>query len=1008
MTLTDAVEMTLIVECDFADDGTWTDISEFVELASVSVGIHEDLLSSRIAAVGQCTLTVKNEDRRFSPLNTEGPYYGQLLPNRPIRVRAWTPDGSDKPWIPNDIAPLSLAGAFADNVDDTASVYPIFRGYVWSWNPESGGADQDGPIGGFNCVIQCQDELVHVLDEGIVMPLQTSILSSTLIRHIINIALKATVATALITMLAIPSNNNTFVVNGTTLTWKTTLSGGSNEVLIGATLADSTTNLKDAINQGDGAGTRYSSTITLPRIVTATAGYASGYDSGNVDTNVYLRGNTGAGGTTTVTAVDNAIIIVGNGSGIFGVHVDTWMAQSFTVTGGRLTQFTVEFGANEGSPTGTVTWQLHADSSGSPGTVLTSGTFTPTQNSNNTISIGLNGIALQSSTTYWLSLHSTATQSTDVFWEVNGRNDNPYANGTLKTSSGGSGWTEPVGSPTFDAFFSVTTEAVTTKDKLAQSFQVSVAQALSSLGIYLRKIGTPTGTLTLRIESDASGSPSGALVDANAETTLSEASLATSFASVTFTFSAPPSILSSTTYWLVLSTSRSASATDFVAWGADASSPGYTSGEMKSYASSTWSAESKDAAFNLGVNSVVLQATLRGTVGNAYTLSKTGSWATVPSVLSGGEDFPLATPPDLETGQNTFQYAGDNWDSDKTNAMTALQQTVDSEFLSMLWVDRDGRIKFKNRNYIFTQANITPALTLSSEQTGMDGGLTADEIFNIVEVVYTPLATLSSGIIASAKSAIAAPGLTGLTERWNPTQVLRDQAGTVVAKLPFIDPGTGEKIGALSIITPLVATTDWTANEAADGSGVSYTGSARLKFSVSIVGSNAEVTIYNDALGPIYITQLNIRGVGLHRYNPSSALVEDATSQDTYRIKRRFTVTLPFASTAGAFPQNLAGYLLSKYKDPAYRIHQISFQELNKIGNVNLFSLNIGDVIEVTDYMTAVSEAKYIITGINYPQLGQGSTGEIVFTVFPLADVTFWLLGVTGFSELGETTRLGL
>jgi hypothetical protein len=839
------------------------------------------------------------------------------------------------------------------------------------------------------------------------MPLQTNILSSVLLRHIINTALKASVATALITMLAIPSNNNTIVVNGYTLTWKTTLSGGADEVLIGATLADSTTNLKDAINKGDGASTRYSSVINLPRIVTAQAGYASGYDSGNMDTNVYLRGNTGAGGTTSITGVDNAIIVVGNGSGVFGVHVDTWMAQSFTITGGRLTQFTVEFGANEGSPTGTVTWQIHSDSSGSPGAVLASGTFTPTPSSNNTISIGLEGVALQGATTYWLSLHSTATQSTDVFWEVNGRNDNPYANGTLKTASGGSGWTEPAGSPTFDAFISVTTEAVTAKDKLAQSFQISTAQALSSLGIYLRKIGSPTGTLTLRIESDAAGSPSGSLADGNGETTLAESSLSTSFASVTFTFSTPPSILSGTTYWLVLSTDRSASATDFVAWGADASSPGYAEGEMKSYASSTWSAESKDAAFNLGINSVVLQATLRGEIGNSYALAKTGSWCTLPANLSGGEDFPLALPPDLETGVNTFQYAGDNWDSDKTNALTALQQTIDSEFLSMLWVDRDGTIRSKNRDYIFTQSNATPALTLSSEHTGMAAGLTADEIFNIVEVVYSPLATLASGVIASAKSTISAPGLTGLTERWNPTQVLRDQPGTVVAKLPFIDPATGEKIGALTVITPLVATTDWTANEAADGSGVDYTGSSVLRFSVSIVGSNAEVTIYNSALGPLFITQLNIRGVGLHRYNPASALVEDATSQDLYKIKRQFTVTLPFAS-AGTFPQNLAAYLLSKYKDPIYRIHQISFNELNKIGDVNLFSLGIGDVIDVTDYMTAVTSARYIITGINYPQLGQGSTGEIMFTVFPLADVTFWLLGVAGYSELGETTRLGL
>lgn len=136
-------------------------------------------------------------------------------------------------------------------------------------------------------------------------------------------------------------------------------------------------------------------------------------------------------------------------------------------------------------------------------------------------------------------------------------------------------------------------------DKLGQSFQVTGTQTVKTVDLYLKKVGSPAGTMTLRIETDSAGSPSGTLADANLTTTLAESSLSTSYADVTFTFSTAASISGSTTYWLVLSTDRAASETNYVQWGADGSTPGYASGEMKSEASSSWSAESADAVFDV-------------------------------------------------------------------------------------------------------------------------------------------------------------------------------------------------------------------------------------------------------------------------------------------------------------------------------------------------------------------------------------------------------------------------
>ena len=124
------------------------------------------------------------------------------------------------------------------------------------------------------------------------------------------------------------------------------------------------------------------------------------------------------------------------------------------------------------------------------------------------------------------------------------------------------------------------------------------AEDIETASLYLRKVGTPTGTLTLRIETDSAGEPSGVLAHASATTTLAESSLTTSFVDTLFTFPASFN-LAIGTYHLVLDTDRVASETDYVEWGADASSPSYAGGEMKSYDGALWNIETKDAVFAL-------------------------------------------------------------------------------------------------------------------------------------------------------------------------------------------------------------------------------------------------------------------------------------------------------------------------------------------------------------------------------------------------------------------------
>lgn len=123
---------------------------------------------------------------------------------------------------------------------------------------------------------------------------------------------------------------------------------------------------------------------------------------------------------------------------------------------------------------------------------------------------------------------------------------------------------------------------------LAQSFTLSIAGSISAVKLALLPLGTPAGTLTLKLEGDSGGGPDGTALDS---ATLSVASV-TKEDSYTFTFSKRNTLEASKTYWLRLSASYGNSDSDLVQWlGASGASgqPGVGSGAYLSRGSNVWS-----------------------------------------------------------------------------------------------------------------------------------------------------------------------------------------------------------------------------------------------------------------------------------------------------------------------------------------------------------------------------------------------------------------------------------
>ena len=133
--------------------------------------------------------------------------------------------------------------------------------------------------------------------------------------------------------------------------------------------------------------------------------------------------------------------------------------------------------------------------------------------------------------------------------------------------------------------------------KLTQTINIASPTIVGGIGLWMKKVGTPVGVATIRIETVSGGNPTGTLADPNATVTFNEEDLSASYSLVRKYFSR--FTLAAGDYAIVVSTARVQSGDDefnYTHWGADGSAPSYSGGEMKTFAGS-WVAAAKDAIF---------------------------------------------------------------------------------------------------------------------------------------------------------------------------------------------------------------------------------------------------------------------------------------------------------------------------------------------------------------------------------------------------------------------------
>jgi hypothetical protein len=130
-------------------------------------------------------------------------------------------------------------------------------------------------------------------------------------------------------------------------------------------------------------------------------------------------------------------------------------------------------------------------------------------------------------------------------------------------------------------------------ERLAQGWKPTIAGPLEFCDLTLSRIGTPTGSIYVTLETDAGGVPSGTVL-ATSDLYFSHHLPSASSVNVRFPFRTPYSVSATVQYHLVLHGTYTVNASNYVAWFADTTGGLYAGGAKAAYNGTTWTQDTDD------------------------------------------------------------------------------------------------------------------------------------------------------------------------------------------------------------------------------------------------------------------------------------------------------------------------------------------------------------------------------------------------------------------------------
>lgn len=298
----------------------------------------------------------------------------------------------------------------------------------------------------------------------------------------------------------------------------------------------------------------------------------------------------------------------------------------------------------------------------------------------------------------------------------------------------------------------------------------------------------------------------------------------------------------------------------------------------------------------------------------------------------------------IDTGDTTMT----RWWVDEQYTINALR-TVEETEGGFVYESKDGKIVFEERLHRLSSPHQTSQATFSDAAAAARSYSTLSQldplpfVFNDFRVsvrLYTVagLAVLWTHPETGADSPLIAPGES--KDFWS----------------SYPNPDSATDAFAVDAWTTPVATTDYLANSASDGSGTNMT--ADIGVAVSKFAQAMKITLTNNTTPGAYITFLQARGTAVLSADPAWVSATDSASQTAYG-ERTFPTPGAFIPTSQE-ALDYAHYHLALSKDA------VPFLELSFIANRNVTTLaeamgrDIGDRITVVNSNLGINGAFFI------------------------------------------------
>jgi hypothetical protein len=307
----------------------------------------------------------------------------------------------------------------------------------------------------------------------------------------------------------------------------------------------------------------------------------------------------------------------------------------------------------------------------------------------------------------------------------------------------------------------------------------------------------------------------------------------------------------------------------------------------------------------------------------------------------------------LDPGLDTCPYAFDTLGAGEKAIGPAGQLAISA--LGYVYMLPTGVLRYENRQ---ARQLKNSSATFADNMTGLAVPADLGGVFNHIRATIHP------------KTVDA----TATTVLWSQTGTAPSiAAGTTITLWGnyFNPTNPSMSIGGTAQLAP-VATTDYTGNTAADGTGTDKT--AKLTIVATPFVSTVKFDITNTDTGTVFLTKLQIRGKGL--YDLSPVTVESASVKP---YDRTFDIDLPYQGDYNK-AQGLADYLRFQYEALGHQIDELVF-DAQRWTDFLVFALTcqIGDRLTVSETQTGLALADAFIQSIELSATPTGGGGGECF-----------------------------